>query len=745
MRDLIIMRGCPGSGKSTAIKEAGLENYTLSPDKIRLMLRAPEVTENFTYSISQQDNSLVFELLDTMLVNRMKTGSPTIIDATHCSSGKFHTKQINRYRELAKEYKYRLFYWEPERENVQVYIDRNKYRDELNQVPEQVIRKMYTAWEHNGLPKDFVKLNTLSFRDDFVNIYKDMSDIYDQVIVVGDIHGCNTVLQQLINQDDELSIKNEKNLYIFVGDYFDRGIENLEVLDTLFEIAEQKNVVLLEGNHEAHWADWAHDRDAERTDNGIIRFKETTLKQWQSKYTSDKDLKKKLRVLYRKMLPAYFFKFLGKTYLVTHAGLACLPKHHMATWQYISGHGGYDFDVTSAYESRATVYSRHYPIQIFGHRSAKVSEHSKALEGQVEFGGFLKYLVLNDEDNDIYQIKNDVYDKEYLIHENELSKQFKGTYIATEDEEINAIANSKHIIAKKLPDNLMSLNFNRNVFYHAIWNDLTIKARGLFVDQITGKVKARSYNKFFNFGELGNEEEEMDNLVYPVHISKKENGFLGIISYDADNQKVIFATKSTTQGDHTELLKDVWNQCSTENQSLVVSLCKKYNASAVFEVCHPDDIHIIDYNNQKKMFLLDFVPNQLHIDGVNINIPFSDKLCEEFSKEWKPERYIYTSLNVKVRSRDQLDHYIRNIFLSEPTEGYVITDATGKMYKKKTDFYLKWKFYRSLIERIQEGRKLPELNEEDAKFIKWLNQVCPRGNIIEIRKQYEKYLTENNN
>lgn len=608
MRDLIIMRGCPGSGKSTAIKEAGLENYVLSPDTLRLMLRAPEVTENFTYSISQQDNALVFELLDKMLINRMKTGSPTIIDATYCSSSKFHTKQINRYRELAKQYKYRLFYWEPERESIQTYIDRNKYRDELNQVPENVIRKMYTAWEHNGLPKDFVKLNTLSFRDDFASIYKDMSDMYEQVIIVGDIHGCNTVLQKLINQDDELNIKDAKNLYIFVGDYFDRGIENLEVLDTLFDIAEQKNVVLLEGNHEAHWVDWAHDRDAERTDNGMIRFKETTLKQWQSKYNNDKVLKKNLRVLYRKMLPAYFFKFLGKTYIVTHAGLACLPKHHMATWQYINGHGGYDFDVTSAYESRAFP-SRSYPIQVFGHRSAKESEHSKPLEGQVEFGGFLKYLVLNDE----------------------------------------------------------------------------------------------------------------------------------------DNQKVIFATKSTTQGDHTKLLKDVWGQCSLDNQTLIINLCKKYNASAIFEVCHPEDIHIIDYNNQKKMFLLDFVPNQLHIDGVNINIPFSDKVCEEFSKEWKPETHICTALNIQVRSRDQLDHYIRTIFLARPTEGYVITDATGKMYKKKTDFYLKWKFYRSLIERIIEGRALPELNEEDAKFIKWLNQYCPQGNIIEIRKQYEKYLTEYNN
>lgn len=194
MRDLIIMRGCPGCGKSTAIEESGLKNYVLSPDDIRLMLRAPEVNEDGEYRISQQDNALVFEMLDTMLVNRMKNGSPTIIDATHCSSGKWHTKQINRYLDLAKEYKYRLFYWEPERENVEIYVERNKYRDELNRVPENVIRNMYHNWETINLPKDFTKLDKLRFRDDFSNLVKDTAKTYDQVIVVGDIHGCDTAL-----------------------------------------------------------------------------------------------------------------------------------------------------------------------------------------------------------------------------------------------------------------------------------------------------------------------------------------------------------------------------------------------------------------------------------------------------------------------------------------------------------------------------------------------------------------------
>ena len=179
MRDLIIMRGCPGCGKSTAIKESGLKDYVLSPDDIRLMLRAPEVNEDGEYRISQQDNALVFKMLDEMLVHRMENGSPTIIDATHCSSGKWHTKQINRYRDLAKEYKYRLFYWEPERENVETYIERNKYRDELNRVPENVIRNMYHNWETINLPKDFTKLEKLRFRDDFSNLVKDTSTKYD--------------------------------------------------------------------------------------------------------------------------------------------------------------------------------------------------------------------------------------------------------------------------------------------------------------------------------------------------------------------------------------------------------------------------------------------------------------------------------------------------------------------------------------------------------------------------------------
>ena len=71
------------------------------------------------------------------------------------------------------------------------------------------------------------------------------------------------------------------------------------------------------------------------------------------------------------------------------------------------------------------------------------------------------------------------------------------------------------------------MNFNREAFNKKKWNDLTIKARGLFVDKDSGEVKIRSYNKFFNFGErhvnLGYLKKY---ATYPIRAFKKIQWFL---------------------------------------------------------------------------------------------------------------------------------------------------------------------------------------------------------------------------
>ena len=59
MRNLFILRGAPGSGKSTWIKENNLEPYTLSTDALRLMYQSPVTTPEGTMAISQNNDTAV--------------------------------------------------------------------------------------------------------------------------------------------------------------------------------------------------------------------------------------------------------------------------------------------------------------------------------------------------------------------------------------------------------------------------------------------------------------------------------------------------------------------------------------------------------------------------------------------------------------------------------------------------------------------------------------------------------------
>ena len=83
MRKLIILRGAQGSGKSTFVKKNDLERFTLSADTIRLMLNSPELTIDHTEMIPQFNNKKTWNILYSLLEERMRKGEFTIIDAVH--------------------------------------------------------------------------------------------------------------------------------------------------------------------------------------------------------------------------------------------------------------------------------------------------------------------------------------------------------------------------------------------------------------------------------------------------------------------------------------------------------------------------------------------------------------------------------------------------------------------------------------------------------------------------------------
>lgn len=97
MRTLLLFRGAPGCGKSTYIKNYGLEQYALSADEIRMQCSSPVQATNGSLTISQKQDKLVWETLFKMLEARMQNGCFTVIDATNSK-----TSEMNRYKALAK-------------------------------------------------------------------------------------------------------------------------------------------------------------------------------------------------------------------------------------------------------------------------------------------------------------------------------------------------------------------------------------------------------------------------------------------------------------------------------------------------------------------------------------------------------------------------------------------------------------------------------------------------------------------
>lgn len=70
--------------------------------------------------------------------------------------------------------------------------------------------------------------------------------LLDQFIAIGDIHGCLTPLEALI---DKLQPTAQETL-VFLGDYVDRGPNSKGVIDYLLKLRNEVNCIFLMGNHE---------------------------------------------------------------------------------------------------------------------------------------------------------------------------------------------------------------------------------------------------------------------------------------------------------------------------------------------------------------------------------------------------------------------------------------------------------------------------------------------------------------
>lgn len=301
---------------------------------------------------------------------------------------------------------------------------------------------------------------------------------------------------------------------------------------------------------------------------------------------------------------------------------------------------------------------------------------------------------------------------------------------------LELLRNNRDIINERSFGGVSSFNFNRNVFYKGNWNDLTIKARGLFIDNKSGNIVARGFEKFFSYkeGQFNSPQWLGQNLVFPVSVYKKYNGFLGILSFDKDG--LLFCSKSTVGGEFAQNFERIFKM-NNHNEEQLLSFMKSRNVCLVFEVIDPvNDPHIVEYKNE----------NIVLLDAISLDEQFNDMsydaLCSiacEFNFIVKERVNIISDWNSLQCFLDSAESDKRS-----QIEGYIVVDANGYHFKLKTAWYRFWKWMRSMKDKIATGRKfdIGGTNNEDAiRVLCWMKKQpvlwIANHSIIDIRKQYE--------
>lgn len=379
MQYLILMRGAPGSGKSTWIRDNHLENYTLCPDDLRVYVQSPDIDIYGNTFISQKNDHFVWDLLFQLLEKRMEKGELTVIDGTHS-----HLKLINQYRTLCDRYRYRCVVVEMPND-IETILRQNKDRG-YKFVPEDAIANHVARINAEKSPAwcKAIKWNEWSNFIDPNFILFDFNQWKD-IYVFGDIHGCVEPLNEFFSKYPF----SEETFYIFTGDYFDRGIQNAEVFALLEPMLELKNTLFLRGNHEYHLWDYGLDGKAYSDEfNGV------TLPQFKVAGITPS----RVRSFYRKLGQMAYFKFDGNIYFICHGGIPVYPNIFVSSHNLSKGVGKYED--TEEVEKSWAKNTSDYMYQIHGHRNIDnlpvYNEQTRCfnLEGKIEYGGNLRIVHL---------------------------------------------------------------------------------------------------------------------------------------------------------------------------------------------------------------------------------------------------------------------------------------------------------------------------------------------------------------
>lgn len=719
MRIAYFLSGMPGSGKSTLISKNELDALTLSLDSFRKLYSGLTTDYNGNITMSQDQNDFVYNKFIEALEFRLQLGSPIIIDNLNPS-----LKDIKEAVELINSYDYEYKIVEFPLQNLDFYINRNNGREIYKRLPETTLTALHSVFKLREFDKNTI-ISTQDFEKEIcatpADLIKDFSS-YNKIHFFGDLQGCFSSLEEYLKKE---KIKSNE-LYIFLGDYIDRGIENAKCLDFLLTNINKPNFIFIMGNHEENL--YRYSNNLKKT--ASPDFINNTLPDL---INSNID-KEKMKEVYRGLKLFEFIKYNEKNIFISHAGLSSVPQRpRMLNYsEYLRGFGPYTYNVDEQFDK---LNKDNEWYQIHGHRNHNkltFNSYKKSftLESDVEFGGNLSILRLDKNGFNGVYIQNKIFNKDLITKIEEDKKMFKIVPVVNN---LNDFLKSK-VNSKKtgldIINELRSKDFiKENTFkeyphissfslikdnFH---DDILINSKEFLFNNKNGEIIARSFEKFLNINELIINSENLENtLTMPIELYQKEDGFLGIIGYDSTNNSLIFSSKNNIGFEFSKKLENIIKQQLTDGEIEYLKIfANRHNVNYLFEVNDQLNYHNIIENEKQNAVLLSVVKRDLRYSEMN----YSNLV--EFSESFKnlPVKNKFIELN-NFKSFNGFFNAVNKesaFTTKRQIEGYVVQDNNLNMGKIQLPFYNFWK---SMYIYTQEINK-SEFQNKDFDIIKKIN------------------------
>lgn len=189
MRKIFLLRGAPGSGKSSFIARHHLQPYAISRDQIRLLLADLTVyyqeEADYLHQVIPRHVTLQTQkMVDHLVEHKMSYGETVIVDGTHIVPS-----AIEHFKPWVDQYHYELFVVDlMQHNNLENLLKRNQTRMHYDWVKPEVVKQMFNSyeehpevpdWAHRILPNQMER--ALSQRESNLDRYSHVIAVPDQV------------------------------------------------------------------------------------------------------------------------------------------------------------------------------------------------------------------------------------------------------------------------------------------------------------------------------------------------------------------------------------------------------------------------------------------------------------------------------------------------------------------------------------------------------------------------------------